>query len=38
MSAFPPDYVRAHLLALGCNLAQVEESFYSLRRPRAART
>jgi peptide chain release factor len=27
MSAFPPDYVRAHLLALGCDLARVEESF-----------
>ncbi len=27
MSAFPPEYVRAHLLALGCNLALVEESF-----------
>ncbi len=27
MSAFPPDYVRAHLLALGCDLNQVEESF-----------
>jgi peptide chain release factor len=27
MSAFPPDYVRAHLLALGCDLSRVEESF-----------
>jgi len=27
MSAFPPEYVRAHLIALGCDLAQVEESF-----------
>jgi protein subunit release factor B len=27
MSAFPPEYVRAHLLALGCDLARVEESF-----------
>jgi protein subunit release factor B len=27
MSAFPPDYVRAHLLALGCDIARVEESF-----------
>jgi len=27
VSAFPPDYVRAHLLALGCDLARVEESF-----------
>jgi peptide chain release factor len=27
MSAFPPDYVRAHLLTLGCDLARVEESF-----------
>ncbi len=27
MSAFPPDYVRTHLLALGCDLARVEESF-----------
>jgi len=27
MSAFPPDDVRAHLLALGCDLARVEESF-----------
>ena len=27
MSAFPPEYVRAHLLALGCDPAQVEESF-----------
>jgi len=27
MSAFPPDDVRAHLLALGCDPAQVEESF-----------
>jgi peptide chain release factor len=27
MSAFPPDYLRAHLLALGCDPARVEESF-----------
>ena len=27
MSAFPPDYLRAHLLALGCDLSRVEESF-----------
>ena len=27
MSAFPPDYIRAHLVTLGCDLAQVEESF-----------
>jgi protein subunit release factor B len=27
MSAFPPEYVRAHLLALGCDPARVEESF-----------
>src|ERR1700742_4741421 len=27
MSAFPPDYLRAHLVALGCNVALVEESF-----------
>jgi protein subunit release factor B len=27
MSAFPPDYIRAHLVALGCEVAQVEESF-----------
>ena len=27
MSAFPPDYVRARLVALGCDLARVEESF-----------
>jgi protein subunit release factor B len=27
MSAFPPEYIRAHLLALGCDLARVEESF-----------
>ena len=27
MSAFPPEYVRAHLLALGCDIARVEESF-----------
>ncbi len=27
MSAFPPDYLRAHLIALGCDLARVEESF-----------
>jgi protein subunit release factor B len=27
MSAFPPDYLRAHLTALGCDVARVEESF-----------
>ncbi|HEV3271133.1 MAG TPA: peptide chain release factor-like protein [Candidatus Methylacidiphilales bacterium] len=27
MSAFPPDYMRAHLAALGCDIARVEESF-----------
>jgi len=27
VSAFPPEYVRAHLLALGCDPARVEESF-----------
>jgi protein subunit release factor B len=27
MSAFPPDYLRAHLVALGCDPARVEESF-----------
>jgi protein subunit release factor B len=27
MSAFPPDYLRAHLTALGCDIARVEESF-----------
>jgi protein subunit release factor B len=27
MSAFPPDYIRAHLLALGCDPARVEEGF-----------
>jgi protein subunit release factor B len=27
MSAFPPDYLRAHLAALGCEAARVEESF-----------
>ena len=27
MSAFPPDDVRAHLVALGCHIAAVEESF-----------
>jgi protein subunit release factor B len=27
VSAFPPEYVRAHLLALGCDIARVEESF-----------
>ena len=26
MNAFPPEYVRAHLLALGCDLSRVEES------------
>src|SRR5271154_2478242 len=27
MSAFPPEYVRAHLVALGVDLSRVEESF-----------
>jgi protein subunit release factor B len=27
VSAFPPDYLRAHLAALGCDPARVEESF-----------
>ena len=27
MSAFPPEYMRAHLAALGCDVARVEESF-----------
>jgi protein subunit release factor B len=27
MSAFPPDYLRSHLAALGCDPARVEESF-----------
>ena len=27
MSAFPPDYLRLHLVALGCDLGRVEESF-----------
>lgn len=27
MSAFPPEYVRAHLVALGCDISRVEESF-----------
>jgi protein subunit release factor B len=27
MSAYPPDDVRAHLLALGCDPARVEETF-----------
>jgi protein subunit release factor B len=27
MTAFPPAYLRAHLVALGCDLAQVEETF-----------
>ncbi len=27
MSAFPPDYLRARLVALGCDPAQVEEAF-----------
>jgi protein subunit release factor B len=27
MSAFPPDYIRTHLIALGCDLNRVEESF-----------
>ncbi|HEY0257993.1 MAG TPA: peptide chain release factor-like protein [Candidatus Methylacidiphilales bacterium] len=27
MSTFPPDYIRTHLLALGCDPARVEETF-----------
>jgi protein subunit release factor B len=27
MSAFPPDYLRAHLATLGCDVARVEEAF-----------
>ena len=27
MSAFPPEYVRAHLIALGCDPGRVEETF-----------
>jgi protein subunit release factor B len=27
VSAFPPEYLRAHLVALGCDPARVEESF-----------
>jgi protein subunit release factor B len=27
MSAFPPEYIRAHLVALGCDVKRVEESF-----------
>ena len=27
MSAFPPEYIRSHLAALGCDVARVEESF-----------
>ena len=27
MSAFPPEYIRAHLVALGCDVSRVEESF-----------
>jgi protein subunit release factor B len=27
MSAFPPEYIRAHLVALGCDISRVEESF-----------
>ena len=27
MSAFPPDYIRAHLIALGCDPSRVEETF-----------
>ena len=27
MSAFPPDYLRAHLAALGCDASRVEETF-----------
>ena len=37
MSAFSPEYVRAHLVALGCDPARVEESFYSLGRSRRAK-
>jgi protein subunit release factor B len=27
MSAFPPDYIRGHLVALGCDVNRVEETF-----------
>ncbi|MEI9998489.1 MAG: peptide chain release factor-like protein [Verrucomicrobiota bacterium] len=27
MSAFPPEYLRAHLASLGCDVTRVEESF-----------
>lgn len=27
MSAFPPDYLRAHLVTLGCDIERVEEAF-----------
>jgi protein subunit release factor B len=27
MSAFPPEYIRARLTALGCDIARVEEAF-----------
>ena len=27
MSAFPPEYIRAHLVSLGCDVARVEEAF-----------
>jgi protein subunit release factor B len=27
MSAFPPDFIRAHLIKLGCDPARVEETF-----------
>jgi protein subunit release factor B len=27
VSGFPPDYIRAHLAALGCDVARVEEAF-----------
>lgn len=27
MSSFPPDYIRAHLMALGCDVKRVEETF-----------
>jgi len=27
MSAFPPDYIRTHLAALGCDISRVEEAF-----------
>jgi len=27
VSAFPPDYLRSHLVALGCDASRVEESF-----------